>query len=90
MKDDVDLSMQASVDTCNIAIRKRKDDIDWWIQLHDFYRSRKPALNSAAHAVKLLQSLRDFVADLLTSPTAFNDFEEQVKSVAVVKTFTRK
>jgi hypothetical protein len=39
------------------------------------------------YAVKLLQSLRDFVADLRTSPTTFNDFEEQAKLAAVVKSY---
>lgn len=28
MKDDVDLCIQASVDTCNSEVRRRKDDID--------------------------------------------------------------
>ena len=38
-------------------------------------------------AVKLLQSLREFVADLRASSKAFSNFEEQAKLLAVVKSY---
>jgi hypothetical protein len=48
---------------------------------------KKSVSNRAIYAVKLLQSLRDFVADLRGSPTSFYDFEEQANLVAVVKSY---